>query len=63
MLKKLPVLGKDSEEVARVALVAAPQGKYLELDQRLFAVPGHATKAKALRIAGKPGLDTARAGM
>jgi len=39
--KKLPVLGKDSEEVARVALAAAPQGKYLELDQRLFAEPGH----------------------
>ena len=33
VLKKLPVLGKDSEEVARVALAAAPQGKYLELDQ------------------------------
>ncbi len=30
VLKKLPVLGKDSEEVARVALAAAPQGKYLE---------------------------------
>ena len=39
VLKKLPVLGKDSEEVARVALAAAPQGKYLELDQRLFASP------------------------
>ena len=30
VLKELPVLGKDSEEVARVALAAAPQGKYLE---------------------------------
>jgi len=28
VLKELPVLGKDSEEVARIALAAAAQGKY-----------------------------------
>ena len=52
VLKELPVLGKDSEEVARIALAATAQGKYFELHQRLFAEPGRATKAKALRIAG-----------
>ena len=45
VLKELPVLGKDSEEVARIALAAVPHGKYLELHQRLFAEPGRATKA------------------
>ena len=60
VVKELPVLGKDSEEVARIALAAIPQGKSFELHQRLFAEPGHATKAKALRIASELGLDTAR---
>ena len=60
VLKELPVLGKDSEDVARVALAAAPQGKYFELHQRLFAEPGRATRAKALRIARELGLDVGR---
>jgi protein-disulfide isomerase len=60
VLKELPVLGKDSEDVARIALAAVPQGKYFELHQRLFAEPGRATRAKALRIAGELGLDVGR---
>ena len=60
MLKELPVLGKDSEQVARIALAAAAQGKYFELHQRLFAESGRATKAKALRIASELGLDVGR---
>lgn len=60
VLKELPVLGKDSEEVARIALAAAAQGKYFELHQRLYAESGRATKAKALRIAGELGLDVGR---
>ena len=60
VLKELPVLGKDSEEVARIALAAAAQGKYFQLHQRLFAESGRATKAKALRIAGDLGLDVGR---
>jgi protein-disulfide isomerase len=60
VLKELPVLGKDSGDVARVALAAAPQGKYFELHQRLFAEPGRATRAKALRIARELGLDVGR---
>lgn len=60
VLKELPVLGKDSEQVARIALAAAAQGKYFELHQRLFAESGRATKAKALRIASELGLDVGR---
>lgn len=60
VLKELPVLGKDSEDVARVALAAAAQGKYFELHQRLFTEPGRATKAKAFRIASELGLDVGK---
>ena len=60
VLKELPVLGPDSEAVARVMLAAARQGKYFELYQRLFAAPGRATKDKAMGIAGELGLDMAR---
>ena len=60
VLKELPVLGKDSEAVARVALAAIPQGKYLELHRKLLAERGRVNKDKALRIAANLGLDTAR---
>ena len=60
VLKELPVLGADSEAVAKVALAAARQGKYFEFYQRLFASPGPANEAKALRIAGELGLDQER---
>lgn len=60
VLKELPVLGPDSEAVAKVALAAGRQGKYYELYEGLFAAPGRATEAKALRIAGELGLDQDR---
>ena len=60
VLKELPVLGPDSEAAAKVALAAGRQGKYFELFQRLFATPGRATEAKALRVAGELGLDQER---
>jgi len=60
VLKELPVLGPDSEAVARIAQAAMAQGKYLELHDRLFAERGRATKDRALRIASELGLDTAR---
>jgi protein-disulfide isomerase len=60
VLKELPVLGSDSENVARVALAATHQGKYFELYERLFEEPGRATKEKAMRIASALGLDTTR---
>jgi len=60
VLKELPVLGPDSEVVARVAQASMAQGKYLELHNALFAERGPATKDKALRIAAGLGLDTAK---
>jgi protein-disulfide isomerase len=60
VLKELPVLGRDSEDVARIAQAAIPQGKYLELHRRLLGDRGRATKDKALRIASELGLDMAR---
>jgi protein-disulfide isomerase len=60
VLKELPVLGAESEAVAKVALAAARQGKYFEFYQRLFASPGPANEVKALRIAGELGLDQER---
>jgi protein-disulfide isomerase len=60
VLKELPVLGPESEDVARIAQAAIAQGKYLELHDRLFAEPGRATKDKALRIASALGLDAAK---
>jgi protein-disulfide isomerase len=60
VLKELPVLGPDSEAVARIALAAKAQGKYFELYRALFAARGRITKDRALQIAGELGLDTAR---
>ena len=60
VLKELPVLGRDSEDVARIAQASIAQGKYLELHERLFAERGRATKQKALRIASELGLDPAK---
>lgn len=60
VLRRLPLLGADSESAARVKLATMAQGKYFELYQRLFTEPGRATKDKAIRIAGELGLDTAR---
>ena len=60
VLKELPVLGADSEAVARVALASIAQGKYFELYERLIGEKGRATKDKALRIAAELGLDTGR---
>jgi DSBA-like thioredoxin domain len=59
VLKELPVLGRDSEDVARIAQAAILQGKYLELHRRLIGERGRTTKDKALRIASELGFDTA----
>jgi protein-disulfide isomerase len=60
VLKEYPILGRDSEAVARIAQAAISQGKYFELYQRLFTEPGRATQEKALSIAAELGLDTER---
>jgi protein-disulfide isomerase len=48
VLKELPVLGPDSEQVARIAQAAQAQGKYFELYEKLIGQEGRATKEKAL---------------
>ena len=60
VLKELPVLGPDSEEVARVAQAAQAQGKYFELYEKLIGQEGRATKERALEIAADLGLDQAK---
>ncbi len=60
VLKELPVLGPDSEAVARIAQAAMAQGKYFELHNRLITERGRATKDRALRLASELGLDTAK---
>jgi protein-disulfide isomerase len=60
VLKELPVLGKDSEDVARIAQAAIAQGKYFELYERLIAAEGRATKERALDIASGLDLDRAK---
>jgi len=60
VLKELPVLGPDSESVARLALAAKKQGKYLELHDALFREPGRLTRNRALRIARGLGINRAK---
>jgi protein-disulfide isomerase len=60
VLKELPLLGTDSENVARIAQAAIVQGKYLELYDWLITSRGRMTKERALEIGTELGLDTAR---
>jgi protein-disulfide isomerase len=60
VLKELPILGPDSEEVARIALAAQAQGRYFEFYEKLIGQDGRATKARALEIAASLGLDRAK---
>ena len=60
VLKELPVLGPQSEDVARIAQAAIAQNKYLELHERLLAERSRVSKEDALRIASELGLDAAK---
>lgn len=60
VIKEFPTLGKHSEAVARMALAAGRQGKYLEVHEKFLATPGRLTKEQALDIAEKLGLDRAQ---
>ena len=57
VVKALPARGRNSEEIAKVALAAARQGKYRELHDALVAAKGRLNKAKALELAVGIGLD------
>jgi protein-disulfide isomerase len=60
VIKELPVLGADSESVARLVLAAKKQGKYLELHDALFSEPGRMNRNRALRIAKGLGINRAK---
>jgi protein-disulfide isomerase len=60
VFKELPILSKDSEDAAKIALAARAQGKYWELHQALIESKGRVTEAAALEMAGKLGLDVAK---
>lgn len=60
VFKELPILSKDSEDAAKIALAARAQGKYWELHRALIESKGRVTEALALETAGKLGLDVAK---
>ncbi|MFM7083827.1 MAG: DsbA family protein [Hyphomicrobium sp.] len=60
VFNELPILSKDSEEAAKIALAAHAQGKYWELHKALIESKGRVTEASALEAAGKLGLDVER---
>jgi protein-disulfide isomerase len=64
VLKEYPVLGRGSQEAARVAVAVRMQdqtgAKYLDFHQRLMQSSGPAGKARALAIAQTIGLDVAQ---
>ncbi|ODA68855.1 Thiol:disulfide interchange protein DsbA precursor [Methyloligella halotolerans] len=60
IVKQLPILGRDSEIAARIALAADAQGKYWPLHKALFEARGRITQNRALRIAEDLGLDMDR---
>lgn len=57
VFKELPILSKDSEDAAKVALAAKLQGKYWEVHRALIEGKGRASEATALEAASKLGLD------
>ena len=57
VLKEFPIFGKPSEEVSKISIAAAKQGKYFEMHSALLNAPGRATKEQALKLAEKIGLD------
>lgn len=60
VFKELPILSKDSEDAAKIALAARAQGKYWELHQAMIESKGRVTEASALEMAGTLGLDVAK---
>lgn len=60
VVKELPVMGKNSDVLARLALAAAKQGKYLKLHEKFFTTPGPLTREQALVLADGLGLDRAQ---
>lgn len=60
VLKEFPILRRESEGAARVALAAGKQGKYFELHRALFEANGLKSEEVALKLAADLGLDVDR---
>jgi protein-disulfide isomerase len=60
VMKEFPILGPDSEYVARVALAASKQGEYEKIHFAFMSTKTKVTKASALKLAEKIGLDMDR---
>lgn len=58
--KEFPILGPESMFVARAALAAHRQGKYVAFHDALMEDSGRANEAKAISAATKLGLDLER---
>lgn len=57
IFREFPIRGADSESVARAALAARGQGKYVELHKQLMALEDRITLSRFDLIAGQLGLD------
>ena len=55
--KEFPIFGKDSELASKVAMAAAMQGKYLDLQNALFKSKGRLNEKKIMDIAKETGLN------
>lgn len=60
VLKDIAYLSKESEDVAKIIIAAAKQGKVLPLHDALMSRKGRNTEAVALQLAGKLGFDVER---
>lgn len=58
VLKEFPILGEGSMQVARLAVAASRQGKYMEFHDALFEWEGRLDANRGLQIAEEIGLDT-----
>lgn len=55
--KEFPIFGKESELASKVAMAAAMQGKYLNVQNALFKSEGRLNDKKIMEIAKKSGVD------
>lgn len=60
VFKELPILRRESEGAARVALAAGMQGKYFEMHRALLEMNGVASAESGLALAAEMGLDVER---
>ena len=60
VFKEFPIFGKSSEIASRVALAAAMQGKYMQLQEVLLKMDKHLDKETVIQAAQSAGLNMAK---